>query len=43
MSLKTKIEEGLLKSVVPEIRLLVKELQKLYARLEDLEKKVNVK
>ncbi len=39
MSIKTKIEETLEKSVVPEVQLLVAELKKILARIEALEKK----
>jgi len=37
MSIKTKIEAELEKSVVPEVQLLVKELKKILARIEALE------
>lgn len=39
MSIITKIEAELEKSVVPEVQLLVKELKKILARIEALEKK----
>ena len=43
MGLKTKIEEKLEKSLVPEIQLLVKELKKVLARIEALESKAGTK
>lgn len=43
MALKTKIEEKLEKSLVPEVQLLVKELKKVLARLEALESKAETK